>query len=158
MTTKKELIEMADKAAVEQFQKEGSLNPSWWGEKEDGEIVIIPPPPDNLPQFIIMQVVRATFRVKEVVRCVSMFEAYAAIMATQEEVDDRPASLADVPGRREIISYFAEDEEGILAACREIRRPSGELGLLEWREPRVGETTSGIMLGLLPTPDKRRAN
>lgn len=153
------LIERWSKFAELHFARTGEMRAMWYAETAEGEGFVIEPPP--VEKDLATDMIRVLFRAAGAVRCVFIDEAWSVVAMGEAEMakvhahQQAGGDLETYPGRIEVITFLAEDQNAMLGARRVIERPSGGkayLGPLQFNE--LGGMTSGRFAGMLPRPKK----
>lgn len=95
------------------FDKSGSISPMWIAVCEDGSIIPIVTQMEDKDDTVA--VIKQLFKDREVVRYVSLLEAWALVLGKDAKIPEsmeRGGSIASHPERREIIWVTAEDRHG----------------------------------------------
>jgi hypothetical protein len=115
-------------AAQELFDQQGAVQPMWIAQTKDGGILpIIISNMERESKDAVIDELKRMFREHDVVRYVSILEAWALSIKTKDALPDSVrlgAPISQHPDRREIIALVAEDKsEGVLSGHFFILRP-----------------------------------
>lgn len=107
-----ELFKHGQEAAKLLFEKQGSIQPMWICEAENGEMIpICIRMPDRDDRDALSEAIKATFKRHRVVRYVSLLESW--MIATDKNAKpDLTQSLEFHPDRCEVVFLAAEDADG----------------------------------------------
>jgi len=147
------LIELVSTGAEACFAKYGSLAPFWHCIDAAGTLHLVVTPSDD--KDLNAALMRAFMVENDIVRYCLSYEAWTALLSDEAEAREFISSgrgVADLPQRKEVVMFSAEDESGMLTAQREILRPQDKppsLGPLVINDMK-GWSSEGRLLGMLP--------
>lgn len=153
-------IRMVAKGARREFERDKEVKPTAIMVNAAGELIIAPMAhiwrDDAATKDVVFAAIRAIAKEKHAVRCAFVSEAWALDSDDVGKDAVRAAfaagSLADAPGRREVVQINAEDQhEGQRQNSMEIVRPAGrDPYLLALRLHETPIYSEGRGVGLLP--------
>jgi len=151
--TLEEIFEHGQQAAQVLFAAQGEVHPMWLAQTTTGEILpIIAPMHEREDKDSLVDGIRAIFKQKDVIRYVSLLEAWMLEMKNQP----LPASvrlgapISQHPERREIIAIAAEDKTDMLTGMFYILRPEhGKAQLSPFKRMEKSTRHEGRFVGLL---------
>lgn len=150
-TELKKMIETASACSELIFADSGAILPMWDAITKDGRRLLIPI--ELRDKDRAADLIRSIFAEERVVACVFITEAWVAYLDDSDTEASRKAmaggSLEHYPGRGEVVTFMAENDDGMLQAHRQIIRGEGKptLGPLEYLPSRE---VSGRFIGMLP--------
>lgn len=164
--TLEKMFELAQEFAVTIFTVEGSIIPTFIGQDEDGHIhpiacafededAVTRVAPEELKDFFAGKL-RTFFREKEIVRYVSILEAWMieSGKATKKDEADLLSGrlpVKDHPNRVEVVHVTAEDGTKILSGTFRILRDANRKPRLSQFQPHTDSMQhAGRFIGLLP--------
>jgi hypothetical protein len=140
------MIDDAAEIAQREFAERGEVNPMWIADTATGERLMIP---GLLPNELMVVALRAIFRDSNVVRYVTIQEAWMAKLSS-EEMATFDGPVREHPDRREVIFFHAEDKQGCVFARYFILRPEhGKPTLSPLQYQGVPDGSDGRLTGLL---------
>lgn len=154
MSALREMVVHMRSFAVARFARLGVIEPMYVVETKSGERVPLAVPGGFRSaehKAAVVEIMRAFFKQEGVVRFVFVCEAWVAQAkddGERQRIRQHRGSLADYPGRIEVVSIIAEDVDGeAISGEMEIVRESGAARLGEFKET----TMFGRFTGLLQT-------
>jgi hypothetical protein len=123
LDTLDELFEHGRDVAKELFEAQGHIAPMWIAVDEEGRIfpIVAPIETDHKDEYI--EAIKMIFEEKQVVRYVSLLEAWMVKSPEIPKSHLLGASLASHPDREEVIFITAEDKKGSRTGEYHILRP-----------------------------------
>lgn len=147
-----DLIQIAETLTRQIFSKHDRVTTMYHYVRDDGEHGIFTVPDFCLDKDEFVLLARVIFEVERAICCVLIDEAWVVEYASEDQRRriEQGASVADQPGRQEIVLIMGEDQDGICRGCMPIIRPKDAkpyLGPIEVSRP---ENIEGRMVGVLP--------
>lgn len=152
--TAAKLIETADFASRRVFDKAERIMPMYHYVTADGSHKIFVPPAFLPDKDHVVAFAKSVFEGDGAVAYAFISEAWALAPpqgTTREEIDLMVAAgIKNHPDRVEVVTIFAEDENGAVSAQIPIHRPPNQKPYLGKLDVWPGGATEGRMVGLLP--------
>lgn len=150
-----QLIAVASSYAEMCMDLEGEVKPVYHVQTRDGKDILIPVPPTR-DKDRMMTSLRFMLGMLDATRYVGTVEAWHVKAEDERGVAaceawlEQHNSLADYPGRVEVVHFIAEDEDGrVLTGERRIIREPGQKPRLDMLTVEAPVLSHGRMVGLL---------
>lgn len=161
--TLRDLMQFAAEGASRIFESKGELRPMWHLQLTNGDNVVMPHPPGTKDQAAA--IVREILKAPIVARAVWMAEAWIARTKgkkesgkLEEHAQSHNNSIAEFPGRAEVLWITGEDRIRQLMAFRDITRDAnGKPTLGPFKFDDAYKSTEGRMIGMMAPLDKGSA-
>src|SRR5262245_24092779 len=150
-----EIFQHGVETAQTLFAAQGEVHPMWIAQTSSGEVLpLIAPIGDRDSKDAVVGMIKAIFKQHEVVRYVSLLEAWTLELKRDRDLPlsvRLGAPISQHPERREIVALAAEDKtEGMLTGMFYILRPEhGKATLSPLKRMEKSTRHEGRFVGLL---------